>query len=45
MDGFSDKEFDNNYGVVINTSYNILNTENTEKQYLKVCQGNLFCNF
>lgn len=44
-----DKEFNNYYGVVftnnnedkINTSYHLLNTENTEKQHVKVCQGNL----
>jgi len=44
---FLDKEFDNYYGVVftnnnedkINTSYHLLNTENTEKQHVKVGQG------
>ncbi|KAL4149710.1 hypothetical protein QTP88_003587 [Uroleucon formosanum] len=40
------KEFDNYYGVVftnnnedkINSSYHLLNTENTEKQHVKVCK-------
>lgn len=49
---FSGKEFDQNYSFVtnnngdkINASYHLLNTENTEKQYLKICQGKYFVIF
>lgn len=46
------KEFDNNYSFVtnnngdkINASYRLLNTENTERQYLKIYQSKQFLIF